>query len=142
MVDIQTIIAGHRSRNKDSEDLPIRNSGNQPIASTSQIPDIFFDQILSEYKLTRIEIMVLMYIYREVWCRPNLYKVYGISQLMSHAEMAKNQGLTIEEVYSALRKLEDYGFISTIRSGQYFVRKYFTKDFDEFYAQTYDDFEI
>ena len=47
-----------------------------------------------------------------------------------------------ENIYQALRKVEEYGFISTIRSGQYFVRKYFTKDYDEKFGQTYDDFEV
>ena len=56
--------------------------------------------------------------------------------------MAKQLKLSIEEIYQALRKLEELGFIGTIRSGQYFVRKYFTKDNDEKFGQTYDDFEV
>ena len=83
-----------------------------------------------------------MFLYRQVWCRPNLYKVYGISQLLSHTEMAKTLGLSLEEVHSSLRKLEEYTFIETVRSGQYFVRKYFFKQYDEEFNQTYDDFEI
>ena len=39
-------------------------------------------------------------------------------------------------------RLEELGFISTIRSGQYFVRRYFTKENDEKFGQTYDDFEV
>ena len=61
---------------------------------------------------------------------------------MAHTEMAKQLKLSIEEIYQALRKLEELGFIGTIRSGQYFVRKYFTKDNDEKFGQTYDDFEV
>jgi ABC-type Zn uptake system ZnuABC Zn-binding protein ZnuA len=61
---------------------------------------------------------------------------------MSHTEMAKNLSLAIEEVYSALRKIEEYDFIKTIRAGQYFARRYFTKDLDQVFSQTYDDFEI
>lgn len=141
MVDLRTILDTHRSRLKDK---PVGTAeaevSNTP--SVSKIPDIFFDQILIDYKLNRIEVMVLMYLYRRVWCKPNLYKVYGISQLLSHTEMAKNLCLPMENVYQALRKIEEYGFISTIRSGQYFVRKFFTKDFDESFGHTYDDFEI
>jgi predicted transcriptional regulator of viral defense system len=83
-----------------------------------------------------------MYLYRKVWCKPNLYKVYGISQILSHEEMAKTLDLRIEEIYASLRRIEEYGFISTIRSGQYFVRKYFTRENDERFIQTYDDFDI
>lgn len=138
MVDLHTILADHQSRpNQTSE-----KSSEKRLPVISEIPDLFFDQILVNYKLTRIEIMVLMYIYRRVWCRPNLYKLHGISQLMSHSEMADKLGPSLEEIYHALRKLEEYNFIATVRSGQYFVRKFFTKDYDEFYGQTYDDFEL
>ncbi|CBW26895.1 hypothetical protein BMS_2084 [Halobacteriovorax marinus SJ] len=140
MVDLHSILADHRSKSADeSAKLSDSHNANPTI---SKIPDIFFDQILTHFKLTRVEIMVLMYLYRRVWCRPNLYKEHGISQLMSHTEMAKHLGINLEDIYQSLRSLEDYNFISTIRSGQYFVRKYFTKDFDEHFGQTYDDFEI
>jgi hypothetical protein len=56
--------------------------------------------------------------------------------------MAKNLGLAIEDVYSALRKLEEYDMIKTIRAGQYFSRRFFTKEMDVKFEQTYDDFEI
>jgi DNA-binding transcriptional regulator YhcF (GntR family) len=56
--------------------------------------------------------------------------------------MAKSLNLAMEDIYHALRKVEEYGFISTIRSGQYFVRKYFTIEIDESFKQTYDDFEV
>lgn len=141
MVDLRTILDTHRSRlNGKSTDVAEAEITSAP--TVSEIPDIFFDQILIDYKLNRVEVMVLMYLYRRVWCRPNLYKVYGISQLLSHTEMAKNLSLPMESIYQALRKVEEYGFISTIRSGQYFVRKYFTKDFDEKFGQNYDDFEV
>ena len=139
MVDLHTILADHESRYSDGNPAKLPE---ERIASLSKIPDLFFDQILVNFKLSRIEIMVLMYIYRRVWCRPNLYKIHGISPLMSHSEMAENLGPSLEEVYNALRKLEEYNFLATVRSGQYFVRKYFTKDYDEYYGQTYDDFEL
>ncbi|MBT3584076.1 MAG: hypothetical protein HN509_04160 [Halobacteriovoraceae bacterium] len=143
MDDLHRILADHRSKNPKEEGRPeIKRQEGLVTATISEIPDLFFDDVLVSYKLTRIEVMILMYLYRRVWCRPNLYKVYGISQLLSHTEMSKNLCLSIEEIYQGLRKIEEYSFISTIRSGQYFVRKYFTKDLDEKYAQTYDDFEI
>jgi DNA-binding MarR family transcriptional regulator len=141
MVDLRTILDNHRSSLSDKSEVVIETEASAT-PTISEIPDIFFDQVLIDFKLTRVEVMVLMYLYRRVWCRPNLYKVYGISQLLSHTEMAKHLNLPMENTYQALRKVEDYGFISTIRSGQYFVRKYFTKEVDESFAQTYDDFEV
>lgn len=145
MVDLRTILQDHRSKNGqpgEEEATAVENIGHDPVATTSEIPDLFFDTILVNIKLSRIEILVLMYIYRRVWCRPNLYKQHGISPLLSHSEMAKSLNLPIEDVFSGLRKVEGHGFISTIRSGQYFVRKYFLKTYDEEYGQTYDDFEL
>lgn len=148
MVDIHTIIADHTPRKRrdlsdvEASETAKSTGSNIVIPTISEIPDIFFDDILVELKLGRVEIMVIMYLYRRVWCRPNLYKVHGISQLLSHTEMAKSLHLSIEDIYQALRKLEHTGFISTVRSGQYFVRKYFTREWDEKYGQTYDDFEI
>jgi DNA-binding MarR family transcriptional regulator len=141
VVDIQSMIADHRTK-KLRGSLDTGTPKNIEVPTTSEIPDLFFDQILINIRLSRVELVVLMYIYRKVWCRPNLYKVYGISQIMSHNEMAKQLNITIEQTYQALRKLEELNFISTIRSGQYFVRKYFTQEYDEKYGQNYDDFEI
>ena len=143
MINIHTILAGHRSKSSVSKkDQLIAQTKNHKIPTSSDIPDLFFDEILVVYKLSRIEIMVLMYLYRKVWCKPNLYKTYGISQLLSHTEMVNSLNLSIEDIYQSFRKLEELGFIATIRSGQYFVRKYFTRDNDERYEQTYDDFEV
>lgn len=143
MVDIQQIIADHRPRAKSAEDdLTVKKGKHGSGPTSSEIPDLFFDKILVQFKLSRIEIMVTMYLYRIVWCRPNLYKEFGISQIMSHTEIAKILGVEIEDIYQALRKLEEYGFISTVRSGQYFVRRYFSKENDEKYSQTYNDFDF
>jgi DNA-binding MarR family transcriptional regulator len=142
MVDLRSILTEHRSKIK-SEDSHDSSGGDLHLTtSSSEIPDVFFDKIIVDYKLNRMEILVLMYIYRRVWCYPNLHRSHGISQMMSHTEMAKNLGIAIEEVYSALRKLEEYDFIKTIRAGQYFSRRYFSKKLDEEFGQTYDDFEI
>lgn len=144
MVDIHSILADHRSKGK-SDDSSNADTGGRNIEfgpSTSEIPDVFFDKIIVDYKLSRVEILVLMYIYRRVWCLPNLHRSHGISQMMSHTEMAKNLGLAIEDIYSSLRKLEEYDFIRTIRAGQYFSRRFFSKEMDATFGQTYDDFEI
>ncbi len=141
MVDLHSILADHRSKSKFLDTRDNQAPPRVPKASGVEIPDLFFDQILVNYKFTRIEIMVLMYLYRQVYCRPNLYKDYGLSQLLSHTEMAKNLNIELEDIHHVLRKLEGLGFIETIRLGQYFVRKYFTKENDEFFGQTYDDFE-
>jgi len=142
MVDIHSILADYRSKRKQDGPTEKAKTSDSEVPTTSEIPDLFFDHVLVDFKLTRIEIMVLMFLYRQVYCRPNLFKAYGISQLMSHTEVAKGLGLSIQDIFHSLRKIEEYGFISTVRSGQYFVRKYFTKENDEKYLQTYDDFEI
>ena len=142
MVDIHSILADHRSKSSTSEQDVVGGSNQGHGPSTSEIPDIFFDKIIVDYKLSRMEILVLMYIYRRVWCFPNLHRSHGISQMMSHTEMAKNLGLAIEDIYSSLRKLEEYDFIRTIRAGQYFSRRFFSKELDTIFGQKYDDFEI
>lgn len=137
-MDIHSIIATHHSREKNEVDP--KSSEDHKIPTVSSIPDIFFDDILVNYKLNRIETLVMMFLYRQVWCRPNLYKEYGLGPLLSHTEMAKMLCISIDDVYHALRKLESLDFIETIRSGQYFVRKYFTKEYDDMYGVNYDNF--
>lgn len=144
VVDLQSILAEHRSKSKADHTAHEKGGGDgiQLHSSASEIPDIFFDKIIVDFKLSRIEILVLMYIYRRVWCFPNIHRTHGISQMMSHTEMAKNLGLAIEDIYSALRKLEEYDMIRTIRAGQYFSRRYFSKEMDLEFKQVYDDFEV
>ena len=142
MVDLQSILAEHRSKKKVDYSHNKSGAGVPSTPTFSEIPDIFFDKIIVDFKLSRIEILVLMYIYRRVWCFPNLHRSHGISQLMSHTEMAKNINVVIEDVYLSLRKLEEYDMIRTIRAGQYFSRRFFSKGMDELYEQTYDDFEL
>lgn len=143
MVDLQSILHSHRSKGNPKE---AQNDGGDEVykakPTIAEIPDLFFDQVIVDYKLSRIEILVLMYIYRRVWCYPNLHRDYGISPMMSHTEMAKVLHLAIEDVYSALRRLEEHEFIKTIRAGQYFARRYFTKALDEELGQSYNDFDI
>lgn len=139
MVDLQSILASHKQKGVTEE---TSDSTPSKFPTASEIPDVFFDNILVEYKLSRVDIVVLIYLYRKVWCRPNLYQKHGISQLMSLTDMVNQLDVKIEEIHNCIRKLENFGFISTIRVGQYFVRKYFTKELDDYYAQTYDDFDV
>lgn len=141
VVDIHEIIAGHKSRGH-TRPAEVNSHKDGRLPTTCEIPDLFFDEVLVDFKLNRMEVLVLMYLYRRVWCRPNLYREYGIGQLMAHTDIAKHLKISMDDIYHALRKLEELGFITTIRSGQYFVRKYFTKENDENFGQTYDDFEI
>lgn len=140
MVDIQTILQSHHSKGGNSSSAEKSSIKDDPIPTSSEIPDVFFDDILVNYKLSRGDTLVLMFLYRFVWCRPNLHRKYGIGPMMSYTELSTQLGITLDEVYQSLRKLEDFGFIETIRSGQYFVRRYFTPDNDHFFGQVYDDF--
>ncbi len=141
MGDIRKVLSQFHSKSKDnahSTKESVSTLDNQPSASV--IPDLFFDDILSHNKLTRTEITVLIFLYRQVWSRPNQYKSHGIGPLNSYSEMASYLHITTEELSHNLRSLENYGFIETVRSGQYFVRKYFTEALDTKYGQDYDQF--
>lgn len=143
-MDIHTIIAGHQPIKGEGSDKtevakPIRNKST---ASFSEIPDVFFDEIIINNKLSRIDISLLMYLYRKIWCQPNLYRVYGISPMFSIIEVSKILKISIDEFYQSLKHLEGFGLLTTIRSGQYFVRRFITKENDEKFGLTYDDFEV
>lgn len=141
MEDIRSVLSQFHAKKK-KDPLELQKAGTKPLNSalTSEIPDLFFDRILKTFKLGRHEIVLLMYLYRQVWCRPNLYKSHGIGPLNSYAELCTNLGITMEELGNYLRVLENYGLIETVRSGQYFVRKYFTAELDAEYGQNYDEF--
>lgn len=141
MEDIRSILSQfHSKKNKKPSDVQKAKAGPETSASSSEIPDLFFDEILYKFKLTRSEITLLMFLYRQTYCRPNLYKTHGIGPLNSYNEMAQYLHFTQEELAQHLRSLENYGFIETVRSGQYFVRKYFTEDLDIKYGQDYEQF--
>jgi len=141
MEDIRSILSQFHSKKKQqSSDVQKSGTGPHAEASSSEIPDMFFDEILFKFKLTRPEITVLMFLYRQVWCRPNLYRSHGIGPLNSYVEMANYLHITHEELAQNIRSLETYGFIETVRSGQYFVRKYFTEAFDIKHGQDYNQF--
>ncbi len=132
MMDIKSVLDQY------GEPPSVVKANNKKEASFSQIPDLFFDQILTEFKLSRIEIITLMYLYRLVWCRPNIHRDFGISPMISYEEMGDALNLSMEELYAAIRKFEGLGFIETIRSGQFFVRRYFTEKYDQAYDQNYE----
>jgi DNA-binding MarR family transcriptional regulator len=141
MTDIRSVLSQFHSKKKQKEsDVQKSETGPHAEASSSVIPDVFFDDVLQKHKLTRHEITVLMFLYRQVWCRPNLYKNHGIGPLNSYLEMANYLHLTTEELAQNIRSLETYGLIEVVRSGQYFVRKYFTEPLDIKYGQDYDQF--
>lgn len=142
MEDIRSVLSQFNAKKKRRNDEDVQKSevGPDVKASIAEIPDVFFDDILLHFKLTRPEIALLMFLYRQVWCRPNLYKSHGIGPLNSYAELCVQLSFTHEELGHHLRALENYGFIETIRSGQYFVRKFFTEDMDAKYGQNYDEF--
>ena len=139
MEDLKTILSSHHSKGNTEANV-IRPKNEKVQASTSEIPDIFFDEILIKIKLTRTEILVLMSLYRMTWCRPNLYKKYGIAPIISHSDISSQLEINAEVFHSTIRKLEELKFIETIRAGQYFVRKYFSEENDRKYGQTYDNF--
>jgi len=143
MEDIRSILSQFHSKKKTKSASDVQKSGEGGAvtdASLSAIPDLFFDDVLHHFKLTRSEITLLMFLYRQVWARPNLYKSHGIGPLNSYLEMAQLLHFTQEELSQHLRSLENYGLIETVRSGQYFVRKYFTEELDNKYGQDYDQF--
>ena len=141
MEDIRSVLSQFHSKKKgESHEVQKSNVGPGSSPSTSEIPDVFFDVVLHQFKLTRNEIALLMYLYRQVWCRPNLYKSHGIGPLNAYAELCNILGITPEELGNQLRALEKYGLIETVRSGQYFLRKFFTEALDAQYGQDYDEF--
>jgi DNA-binding MarR family transcriptional regulator len=138
--DIRSVLSQFNSKRKRDVDPQKSGVGPFSVASSSEIPDVFFDVILQEFKLNRQEIALLMLLYRQVWCRPNLYKSHGIGPLNSYAELGLKLGITTDELGNYLRVLENFELIETVRSGQYFVRKYFTESLDQQYDQSYDEF--
>jgi DNA-binding MarR family transcriptional regulator len=139
MEDIRSVLNNHSNKIFPDSDSAI-NQPNKEIPTTSDIPDVFFDDVLLKYKLTRVEILLIMSLYRNTWCKPNLYKKHGISPLISLEELGDSLEISGNILHQSLRKLETFGFIETIRSGQFFVRRYFTEELDRKFNQSYDNF--
>ena len=140
-MDLVSIIRGHRSKSKfrkaSSEEITLTEKS---VPRYSEFPDLLFDEILIEFKLQRVEILVLIYIYRKIWNPNNAYSKYGIGPMLSHQDLSKVLKIDLDELQKAIRKLESLGLIETIRVGQYFIRKYFTEKNDINFNQNYDDF--
>jgi DNA-binding MarR family transcriptional regulator len=139
MEDIRSVLSQFKKK-RNENDLDKSGVGSHSYPDSSEIPDLFFDEILHLYKLSRMEILVLMFLYRQVWSWPNLYKKHGIGPLNSFSDLASRLNMTHEELVNHLHTLEKFHLIETVRSGQYFVRKYFTEEFDFKFGQHYDDF--
>jgi DNA-binding MarR family transcriptional regulator len=139
MEDLRSILSSHHSKSSTTASA-IKATNGEVKATTSEIPDLFFDEILVDVKLTRTEVLLLMFLYRITWCKPNLHRKFGIAPIISHTELAKSLDISNEILHQTVRRLEGFNFIETIRSGQYFVRKYFTEENDRKYGQTYDNF--
>lgn len=140
MEDIRSVLSQFHAKKTSSQKSTQAGSKPVSIPSSSEIPDIFFDVILKNFKLTRSEITLLMLLYRQIWCRPNLYKTHGIGPLNSYSTLSSNLGISVEQLGTDLRNLEQYGLIETVRSGQYFIRKFFTEQLDAEFGQNYDEF--
>ena len=140
MEDIRSVLSSHHSKNVTSGSNPTNPMYDHVTPTVSEIPDLFFDEILVQFKLTRVEILCLMYLYRATWSKPNLHRKFGIAPIVSHSDLSIKLDISNEILHQTIRRLEGYGFIETIRSGQYFVRKFFTETNDRKYGQTYDNF--
>ncbi|MDH5415457.1 MAG: hypothetical protein OEW87_15070 [Flavobacteriaceae bacterium] len=138
MEDLRTILSSHHTKTGSAKAIKVTDG--EVVATTSKIPDLFFDEILVQIKLSRTEVLLLMYLYRITWCKPNLHSKFGIAPMVSHDELSKKLDITMDIFLQTIRRLEQFNFIETIRSGQYFVRKYFTEENDRKYGQTYDNF--
>lgn len=137
MEDIRSLLSQYKERKSESGE-PIQLEVASATPTHSEIPDVFIDEILPNTKLSRAEISLLMLLHRQVWGRPNLYRSHGIGPLNSYQELSRLLHLEQDELINTIRSLENHGFIQTIRSGQYFVRKYFTEANDLKFAQRYE----
>jgi hypothetical protein len=140
MEDIRSVLTQFQAKNKDEKVVPNSPAGPIEKPSVSEIPDVFFDVILRKFKLNRGEIALLMFLYRQVWSKPNLYRAHGISPLNSYADLSAELGISIEDLGLYLRSLQKFGLLETVRAGQYFVRRFFSEELDAKFGQNYDDF--
>jgi hypothetical protein len=140
MEDIRSVLSQFNPKKKSRSDVEKSDVGPLPVASISEIPDIFFDEVLLNFKLNRHETALLMFLYRQIWCRANLYKSHGIGPLNSYSALSSTLKISTEELGNYLRSLENFGLIETVRSGQYFIRKFFTEELDAQFGQNYDEF--
>lgn len=135
MNELKNILQQHRNGVKRAR---VAERGRTPELPTfSSIPDNFFDFILIEYRLTRADLSLLLYLYRRTYSEDNELKDFGIAPMLGLNALARHLALTKEELFRSLTLLEKLGLLSTVRSGQYFIRRFFTEEFDQLYGQTY-----
>jgi|GEM_PF-3007821 len=140
--NLREILTKYSSKGLDKEPEEEKKE-SLPIPSNpkySDIPDIFFDDILHRYKITKQEIIVLMFLYRKTWCGANIYKGHGISPLFSYEMLAQKCATEKSLLLDALKKLEVLGLITAVRPGQYFIRKFFLEQWDDQFHFNYHDF--
>ena len=140
MEDIKSILSQFSSKKKEDDGPSLTDLPPAHAPHFSEIPDIFFSELLSTYKLNRVDIAVFLFLYGQVWSRPNLYRAFGIGPLNSYQAISAELHFTQEEILQSVKVLESYSLISAVRAGQYFVRKYFTESNDLKYGQDYDEF--
>ena len=58
MVDLRSILATHHTKARPKKKVSDEAEKNRQSPSFSEIPDLFFDEILVQDKLNRIEILV------------------------------------------------------------------------------------
>lgn len=140
MEDIRSVLTQFQSKTKDGKDVVTTTAGPVETPSLSEIPDVFFDVVLKQYKLNRGEIALLMFLYRQIWSKPNLYRAHGIGPLNSYADLSATLGISVEDLGVQIRVLEKFGLLEIVRAGQYFVRRFFSEELDAKFGQHYDDF--
>lgn len=59
MVDLQSILAEHRSKKKAGSSHDKGGGGLVHDPTSSEIPDVFFDKIIVDYKLSRLRYLFL-----------------------------------------------------------------------------------
>ena len=104
MEDLRSILSSHHSKADYTTAGAIKTISDEVQATTSEIPDLFFDDILVKIKLTRTEVLLLMYLYRITWCRPNLHRKYGIAPMISHIEISKTLDISTEILHQTIRR--------------------------------------
>lgn len=135
-MDLKSILNDHKSKNAN---LSASMDSHRLESSFSFIPDIFFDDVLVKFKLTRLEILALVYLYRKAWAATNVDRKYGMTPHLDYKIFSQKLEIEPEHLMQTLRKLEEFGFVQKMNHDLYFVRKYFTEELDKRYGQNYEN---
>lgn len=135
-MDLKSILNDHKSKHASS----LASTDNHRLESSfSLIPDVFFDDVLVKFKLTRLEILALVYLYRKAWAPTNVDRKYGMTPHLDYKIFSQKLEIESEHLMQTLRKLEEFGFVQKMNHDLYFVRKYFTEELDKRYGQNYEN---